>query len=76
MLNLSRTHFEEAINVGKDECILYEGGFNLKDACTGLSEISFYLGEYRQRSLDYKYAKYIELDRERKRMRREEAKAA
>ena len=76
LLNMSRSHYEEAVSVGKDECILYEGGFNLKDACIGLSEVSFYLGEYRQRTLHYKYAKYAEQDRERKRRRREEIKAA
>mmetsp|Transcript_14713 Transcript_14713/g.19940 ORF Transcript_14713/g.19940 Transcript_14713/m.19940 type:complete len:209 (+) Transcript_14713:633-1259(+) len=76
LLTLSQGYYEEAINVGKDECILYEGSFNLKDACQGLSQIAFYLGEYRQRVLEYKYAKYLELDRERKQKRREEQKNA
>jgi uncharacterized ferritin-like protein (DUF455 family) len=31
----------------------------------GLSEIHFYLGDYRLRSLDYKYADYEGADKER-----------
>lgn len=58
LLTQSKAFYEEAIKIGKDECILYEGNFSLKDACEGLSEVSFYLGEYRQRVLEYKYAEF------------------
>lgn len=33
LLTLSKFHFEEAIHIGKSECILYEGDFDLRDAC-------------------------------------------
>ena len=56
LLTLSIAFYEEAIRVGRNECILYEGDFDLRDACQGLSEVTFYLGEYRQRVLEYKYA--------------------
>jgi hypothetical protein len=66
LLTTSKAHYEKAISLGKNECILYEGDFDLKDACQGLSEVSFYLGEYRQRVLEYKYAQYQEQDKLRK----------
>lgn len=74
LLTLSKFHFEEAILIGKSECILYEGDFDLRDACQGLAEVSFYLGEYRQRVLEYKYADYAKLDSERKETRKQELK--
>jgi len=46
----------------------------LKDALQGLGEVNFYLGEYRQRTLEYKYAKYDQLDKERKQKRLKEKK--
>ena len=52
--------------IGKNECIAYEFDFDLKDALQGMAEVNFYLGEYRQRVLSYKYAKYSEQDEERK----------
>ena len=58
--------------IGKKECILYEFDFSLKDALIGLAEVNFYLGEYRQRVLEYKYAQYLRLDKERKERRAEE----
>lgn len=58
LLSTSKQYYEKAISIGKNECILFEGDFDLKDACLGLSEVSFYLGEYRQRVLEYKYAQY------------------
>ena len=76
LLDLSKGFFEQAIECGKNECILYEAGISLKDACQGLSEVSFYLGEYRQRILEYKYAEYARLDQERKDKRKEELKQA
>lgn len=45
---------------------MYEFDFNLKDALQGLAETHFLISEYRQRLLEYKYAKYKEQDRERK----------
>lgn len=76
LLTASQRFYEHAIRIGSSECILYEGDFSLRDACQGLSEVMFYLGEYRQRVLEYKYATYAELDRERRQKRREELKAA
>ena len=72
LLNLAKNFYEEAVRIGKDECILYEGDFDLKDACEGLSEVSFFLGEYRQRVLEYKYAEYARLDKERKQKNKEQ----
>jgi len=76
LLTLSKAFYEAAIRIGRNECILYEGDFDLRDAAQGLSEVAFYLGEYRQRVLEYKYAKYAELDLARKQKRREELKQA
>ena len=52
--------------------MLYESDFSLKDALQGLAETHFYLGEYRVRVLEYKYAKYFEDDKIRKEQRRRE----
>ena len=52
--------------MAKNECPLYEFDFNLKHALEGLSEVCFYLGEYRQRVLDYKYADYVAEDKKRR----------
>jgi len=38
--------------------------------------VSFYLGEYRQRVLEYKYAEFEQLDKIRKKARKEELKQA
>lgn len=74
LLDEAKVQFESAINVGKGECVLYEFDFSLKDALQGLAETHFYLGEYRSRSLEYKYAKYDQLDKERKLLRQKERK--
>lgn len=37
----------------------------MRHALQGLSEIHFYLAEYRQRTLEYKHAKYLENDKAR-----------
>lgn len=58
--------YKKAIAVAKNECPLYEFDFNLKHALEGLSEVNFYIGEYRQRVLDYKYADYIAEDKKRR----------
>lgn len=59
-LHESKDAFEKAVNIGKNEAVLYEFDFTLKDALRGLSEINFLLGEYRKRALSYKYANYLE----------------
>ena len=38
---------------------MFEFDFNLKHALEGLAEVNFYLSEYRQRVLDYKYAEFL-----------------
>ncbi len=45
---------------------MFEFDFNLKHALEGLAEVNFYLSEYRQRVLDYKYADYIGEDKKRR----------
>lgn len=62
----AKTSFEKACAIGRSECILYEFDFSLKDALLGLSKAHFYLGEYRVRMLEYKYAPYFEEDKKRK----------
>lgn len=56
LLIAAKRFYEDAINIGKSECVMYEGDFNLRDACKGLSDVDFYLSEYRPRMLSYKYA--------------------
>ena len=73
-LNTAREYFENAVGIGKAECILYEFDFSVKDALQGLAEVNFYLGEYRQRVLEYKYAEYVRHDKIRKEKRAEEKK--
>jgi len=55
-LTNAKSFFEKACSIGRNECILFEFDFSLKDALLGLSKTHFYLGEYRARILDYKYA--------------------
>ena len=71
-LTTAQECFEKACNIGKAECILYEFDFSLKDALLGLGKIHFYLGEYRARILEYKYAQYFEEDKKRKLLRLKE----
>lgn len=66
MLNEAFDYYKKAIAIAKNECVLYEFEFNLKHALEGLSEVNFYLSEYRQRVLDYKYAEYIAEDKKRR----------
>ncbi len=47
----------------------------MRNALQGASEVHFYLGEYRQRILDYKYADYVAADKERKLQNFKEQKA-
>ena len=72
LLNEAKEHFRDAVRVGKNECVLYEFDFTLRDALQGLSEVHFLLGEYRQRSLEYKYAAWETRDTERRVARRKE----
>jgi len=39
--------FNQAIEIGRNECCLFEFDFSLRNALLGASEIHFYLGEYR-----------------------------
>jgi hypothetical protein len=66
LLESAKASFEKAVSIGRAECILYEFDFSLKDALLGLSKVHFYLGEYRIRMLEYKYAPYFEEDKKRK----------
>jgi hypothetical protein len=66
MLQSAKSNFERACVVGKAECIFYELDFSLKDALLGLSQTHFYLGEYRARVLEYKYAPFTDQDKKRK----------
>jgi hypothetical protein len=66
LLDEAYDYYKRAITVSKSECPLYEFDFNLKHALEGLAEVNFYLGEYRQRTLDYKYADYIVEDKKRR----------
>ena len=45
---------------------MYEFDFSVVDALKGLSEANILLHEYRVRNLSYKYAKYKDLDYQRK----------
>lgn len=65
-LESAKASFEKAVSIGRGECILYEFDFSLKDALLGLSKVHFYLGEYRIRMLEYKYAPYLDEDKKRK----------
>jgi hypothetical protein len=67
VLNQSLQQYTRAIEIGKQECCLYEFDFSLRNALQGASEVNFFLGEYRQRVLEYKYGKYYEADEERRR---------
>lgn len=65
-LDWAKISFKQAIDIAKNECILYEFDFTVVDALRGMAEVNFLLSEYRVRILNYKYAKYKELDLQRK----------
>jgi len=65
-LEWSRKAYKQAVDIAKSECILYEFDFSGVDALTGLAEAHILISEYRVRTLNYKYAKYKELDKQRK----------
>ena len=75
LLKHALEQFEKAVQFGKMECCLYEFDFSLRQALQGLSEIHFYLGEYRMRTLEYKYAEYEQQDKERMLKNMKEKKA-
>lgn len=65
-LDKARKYLKASVDIGRLEPIVYEFDFSIVDALRSLSECSFLLMEYRERSLGYKYAKYKELDMARK----------
>lgn len=75
LLQHSLGQYNKAIEIGRQECCLFEFDFSLRNALQGAAEINFYLGEYRQRVLDYKYADYVSADKERRLNNLREAKA-
>lgn len=76
LLDDAIVQYDKAVLVSKHECVLYEFDFNLKHALEGLAEVHFYLGEFRQRVLEYKYADFFKLDKERKIARQKEMEDA
>jgi hypothetical protein len=58
----AKKSFKAALDISKNECILYEFDFNIVDALRGMAETNFLLSEYRTRAITYKYAKYKDLD--------------
>ena len=70
----SKKSLKQAIDISKSEPIVYEFDFSVVDALREMAEVNFLIAEYRARSLEYKYAKYKELDITRKITRRLEAK--
>ena len=65
-LEWAKKYFKLSIEVSKNECILYEFDFTLVDALRELGETNFLISEYRSRTTSYKYAKYKELDMQRR----------
>lgn len=65
-LNWSEEALVKAINIGKNESILYEFDFSIVDALRALSETKFLLAEYRTRATSYKYVIYHDLEKDRK----------
>lgn len=76
LLQHSLTQYNKSIEIGRQECCLFEFDFSLRNALQGAAEINFYLGEYRQRVLDYKFADYAEADKERRLQNVKEAKGS
>lgn len=75
-MNHSLEQYDKAIGIGRQECCLFEFDFSLRNALQGSAEINFFLGEYRQRILDYKYAQYLAADEERRRQNAKENKTS
>lgn len=65
-LDLAKKSLKAAVDIGRQESIVYEFDFTITDALRALSETCFLIMEYRARILSYKYAKYKELDMARK----------
>lgn len=47
VLNSSLEQYMKAIEIGKQECCLFEFDFSLRNALQGAAEVNFFLGEYR-----------------------------
>jgi hypothetical protein len=75
VLKHSLAQYDQAIAIGRQECCLFEFDFSLRNALQGAAEVNFYLGEYRQRVLDYKYAQYVEADNQRRLQNSKESKS-
>lgn len=69
-LEWAKKSFKQAIDFAKTETIVYEFDFSVIDALREMAEVNFLISEYRVRTLEYKYAKYKELDITRKISRR------
>lgn len=65
-LDWSKKALKAALDYAKTEPIVCEFDFSVVDALRELSEVNFLISEYRVRVLEYKYAKYKELDVSRK----------
>ena len=65
-LEWSKKSFKAALDFAKSEPIVYEFDMSIVDALREMAEVNFLISEYRVRVLDYKYAKYKELDITRK----------
>ena len=59
-LEWSKKSFKQAIDIAKNEAIVYEFDFGIIDALKEMSEVNYLISEYRVRCLNYKYAKYKE----------------
>ena len=59
-LDWSEKAYAEAIEIAKGEAVVYEFDFSVTDALRGMAEICFLQGEYRSRTLTYKYATFSE----------------
>lgn len=73
-LEWSEKAYLRSIDVAKTEAVVYEFDFSVTHALRGLAEVCFLIGEYRERILTYKYAKFIEIDNERRLNRLKEKK--
>lgn len=74
-LEWSEKSYQRSIEIAKQEAVLYEFDFSISDSLRGISDVCFLIAEYRERIL-YKYAKYSELDQERRLNRLIEKKKA
>lgn len=73
-LEWAKRSLKQAVDIAKNEAIVYEFDCSVVDALRELSEVNFLIMEYRTRVLSYKYAKFKELDYARKVSRKMELK--